>query len=194
MYSAARKYEETAYVLDYLPQGHPAEMRMTYQREELVQVIGESFFTLLELIPRRDAQFSSKERVIIGGKDGSGKIDHVKGRIQYDDLSATAKNELPIVIEAIISANEARFIRFFNTAGPITTRLHQLQLLPGIGKKTMWEILDERKKKPFTSFQDLVERVRIQDPRKVIVKRILIELQNEDKYQIFTWKQRSSQQ
>jgi putative nucleotide binding protein len=193
VYSATRKYEEVAYVLDYLPQGHPAEMRMTYQREELVQVIGESFFTLLELIPRRDAQFSPKEKVIIG-KDGSGKVDHVKGRIQYDDLSATAKNELPVVIEAIINANETRFIKFFNTAGPITTRLHQLQLLPGIGKKTMWEILDERKKKPFSSFQDLVERVRIQDPRKVIVKRILIELQNEDKYQIFTWKQRSPQQ
>jgi putative nucleotide binding protein len=193
MYSATRKYEEVAYVLDYLPQGHPAEMRLTYQREELVQVIGESFFTLLELIPRRDAQFSPKERVIIG-KDGSGKIDHVKGRIQYDDLSATAKNELPVVIEAIINANETRFIKFFNAAGPITTRLHQLQLLPGIGKKTMWEILDERKKKPFSSFQDLVERVRIQDPRKVIAKRILIELQNEDKYQIFTWKQRSTQQ
>lgn len=193
MYSATRKYEEIAYVLDYLPQGRPAEMRMSYQREELVQAIGESFFTLLELIPIRDAQFSPKDRLIIG-RDGSGKIDHVKGRIQYDDLTATAKNELPVVIEVVIDANEARFIKFFNAAGPITTRLHQLQLLPGIGKKTMWEILDERKKKPFSSFQDLVERVRIQDPRKVIVKRILIELQNEDKYQVFTWKPKFPQQ
>jgi putative nucleotide binding protein len=192
MYSATRKYEEVAYVLDYLPQGRPVEMRMSYQREELVQAIGEAFFTLLELIPRRDTQFSPRERLIIG-KDGSGKIDHVKGRIQYDDLTATAKNDLPVVIEDIINANEARFIKFFNTAGPITTRLHQLQLLPGIGKKTMWEILDERKKKLFSSFQDLVERVRIQDPRKVIVKRILTEFQNEDKYQVFTWKPKSPQ-
>lgn len=192
MYSATRKYEEVAYVLDYLPQGRPAEMRMSYQREELVQAIGEAFFTLLELIPRRNAQFSPREKLIIG-KDGSGKIDHVKGRIQYGDLTATAKNDLPVVIEDIINANEARFIKFFNTAGPITTRLHQLQLLPGIGKKTMWEILDERKKKPFSSFQDLVERVRVQDPRKVIVKRILIEFQNEDKYQVFTWKLKSPQ-
>jgi putative nucleotide binding protein len=168
-------------------------MRMSYQREELVQAIGESFFTLLELIPRRDAQFSPKERLIIG-RDGNGKIDHVKGRIQYGDLSATAKNELPVVMEVVINANETRFVKFFNTAGPITTRLHQLQLLPGIGKKTMWEILDERKKKPFSSFQDLVERVRIQDPRKVIAKRVLIELQNEDKYQVFTWKPKSAQQ
>jgi putative nucleotide binding protein len=193
MYSATRKYEEIAYVLDYLPQGRPAEMRMSYQREELVQAVGESFFTLLELIPRRGAQFSSRERLIIGRSD-DGKIDHVKSRIQYDDLTATAKNELPVVMEVIINANETRFVKFFNTAGPITTRLHQLQLLPGIGKKTMWEILDERKKKPFSGFQDLVERVRIQDPRKVIAKRIMMELQNEDKYQVFTWKPKSPQQ
>jgi putative nucleotide binding protein len=193
MYSTTRRFEEIAYVLDYLPQGRPAELRMTYQREELVQAVGESFFTLLELIPRRDAQFSSGERLTIG-RDSSDKIDHVKGRIQYDDLTATAKNELPVVIENIISAGEARFVRFFNTAGPITTRLHQLQLLPGIGKKTMWEILDERKKKPFSSFEDLVQRVRIQDPRKVIVKRVLMEFQNEDKYQVFTWKPKSPQQ
>jgi putative nucleotide binding protein len=193
MYSTTRRFEEIAYVLDYLPQGRPAELRMSYQREELVQAVGESFFTLLELIPRRDVQFSSRERLTIG-KDGSDKIDHVKGRIQYEDLTATARNELPVVIENIISASEAKFVRFFNTAGPITTRLHQLQLLPGIGKKTMWEILDERKKKPFSSFQDLVQRVRIQDPRKVIVKRILMEFQNEDKYQVFTWKPKSPQQ
>jgi len=193
MYSATRKYEEIAYVLDYLPQGRSVEMRMSYQREELVQAIGESYFTLLELIPRRGAQFSPKERLIIG-RNGNGKIDHVKGRIQFDDLTATAKNDLPAVMEAAISANESRFVKFFNTAGPITTRLHQLQLLPGIGRKTMWEILDERKKKPFSSFQDLVDRVRIQDPRKVIAKRILMELQNEDKYQIFTWKPKSPQQ
>lgn len=193
MYSTTRRFEEIAYVLDYLPQGRPAELRMTYQREELVQAVGESFFTLLELIPRRNAQFSPRDRLTIG-KDSSDKIDHVKGRIQYDDLTATARNELPVVIENIISASEARFVRFFNTAGPITTRLHQLQLLPGIGKKTMWEILDERKKKPFSSFEDLVQRVRIQDPRKVIVKRILMEFQNEDKYQIFTWKPKSPQQ
>jgi putative nucleotide binding protein len=193
MYSTTRRFEEIAYVLDYLPQGRQAELRMSYQREEVVQAVGESFFTLLELIPRRNVQFSPRERLTIG-KDGSDKIDHVKGRIQYEDLTATARNELPVAIENIISVGEARFVRFFNTAGPITTRLHQLQLLPGIGKKTMWEILDERKKKPFSSFQDLVQRVRIQDPRKVIVKRILMEFQNEDKYQVFTWKPKPPQQ
>lgn len=144
MYSTARKFEEVAYVLDFLLQGHPSERMPSYQREQLVQAIGEQYFTLLELTPRRDAQFTARERLLIG-KDGNQKIDHVRGRIQYDDLTAGAKNELPEVVENIIGAGEERFTRFFNTAGPITTRLHQLQLLPGVGKKTMWDILDEKK-------------------------------------------------
>jgi putative nucleotide binding protein len=98
------------------------------------------------------------------------------------------------VIESVVGANEERFVKFFNTAGPITTRLHQLQILPGIGKKTMWEILEERKKKPFSSFNDLADRVRIQDPKKIVVKRVLMELQGEDKYQVFTWKYKSREE
>jgi putative nucleotide binding protein len=193
MYSPTRKFEEVAYVLDFLVQGRSGDRMVSYQREQLVQAVGEQYFTLLELIPRRSAQFSPRERLVIG-KDGNQKIDHVRGRVQYDDLTAVAKNELPIVVENVISSSEERFIKFFNTSGPITTRLHQLQLLPGVGKKTMWEILDERKKKPFSSFEDLVARVRIQDPRKIIAKRILMELQNDDKYQIFTWKYKAPQQ
>jgi putative nucleotide binding protein len=193
MYPPTRKFEEVAYVLDFLVQGRSGDRMVSYQREQLVQAVGEQYFTLLELIPRRSAQFSPRERLVIG-KDGNQKIDHVRGRVQYDDLTAVAKNELPIVVENVISSSEERFIKFFNTSGPITTRLHQLQLLPGVGKKTMWEILDERKKKPFSSFEDLVARVRIQDPRKIIAKRILMELQNDDKYQIFTWKYKAPQQ
>jgi putative nucleotide binding protein len=193
MYSPTRKFEEVAYVLDFLVQGRSGDRMVSYQREQLVQAVGEQYFTLLELIPRRSAQFSPRERLVIG-KDGNQKIDHVRGRVQYDDLTAVAKNELPIVVESVISSSEERFIKFFNTSGPITTRLHQLQLLPGVGKKTMWEILDERKKKPFSSFEDIVARVRIQDPRKIIAKRILMELQNDDKYQIFTWKYKAPQQ
>ncbi|MHA1628104.1 MAG: DUF655 domain-containing protein, partial [Candidatus Baldrarchaeia archaeon] len=68
---------------------------------------------------------------------------------------------------------------------PITMRMHQLELLPGIGKKIMWEILEERKKKPFESFKDLTSRIKMPDPVKAIVKRILIELEGEDKYYLF---------
>jgi putative nucleotide binding protein len=65
-----------------------------------------------------------------------------------------------------------------------------LHLLPGIGKKLMWEILEEREKRPFESFQDISERIRaIPHPDQMIIKRILEEIENPDvKYHLFTSK------
>ena len=101
-------------------------------------------------------------------------------------MSSNAKFELPYVLEEIVSENEDKFLRFFNEAGPITTRFHQLELLPGIGKKKMWKIIEERKKGPFKSFDDLSSRVpNLSDPKKMIAERIVMELQGKDKYRIF---------
>ena len=42
-----------------------------------------------------------------------------------------------------------------------------LHLLPGIGKKLMWEVLTEREKKPFESFADISQRIKsIPHPKK----------------------------
>jgi putative nucleotide binding protein len=35
----------------------------------------------------------------------------------------------------MVKEQEERFVEFFNKAEPITTKLHQLELLPGIGKR-----------------------------------------------------------
>jgi len=179
-----KKFEDFAYVLEHLPYGHPRDTRPLYRREPLVQAVGETFFTLLELIPAPGAQFSRRERIAIG-KRGRDKIDHVKRRIEYEELTQNAKDELLNVVEEIVTKNEERFIYFFNNSGPVTTRMHSLELLPGIGKKAMWQILEERKKAPFTSFEEIRTRTHITDPKKTIVKRIFIEIQNEDKYYIF---------
>ncbi|MCS7097439.1 MAG: DUF655 domain-containing protein [Candidatus Methanomethyliaceae archaeon] len=179
-----RYYEDYAYVLDYLQFGHPKDIRPFYKREPLVQAIGENFFTLLELVPIPGVTFSPKERIAIGKFERT-KISHVKRRIEYEDLTQTAKEELESIIEEIVSKNEARFINFFNNAGPITTRMHSLELLPGVGKKLMWQIIEERKKSPFQNFEDFQKRLHILDPKKMIVKRILMEIKNEDKYYIF---------
>jgi putative nucleotide binding protein len=89
-------------------------------------------------------------------------------------------------IIALIDNNEDRFVDFYNNATPITTRLHKLELLPGVGKKYLWDIIKQRKSRPFTSFEDISERVKISDPRKAIVRRILIELKStEEKYYLF---------
>ena len=64
--------------------------------------------------------------------------------------------------------------------------MHTFELLPGIGKKYMWQIVNEREKKPFTNFIDIQERTGLPDPVKMIVKRILEELTTDQKYCIFT--------
>ena len=75
---------------------------------------------------------------------------------------------------------------FFNKSGPLTTRMHSMELLPGIGKKHLWAIIDIRKEKPFESFGDIKKRVPLlPDPEKLIVRRVMAELENADKYKIF---------
>ncbi|MCK5408927.1 MAG: DUF655 domain-containing protein, partial [Candidatus Heimdallarchaeota archaeon] len=68
----------------------------------------------------------------------------------------------------------------------ITNRIHSLQLIAGIGKKLMWEIIDDRKRLPFLSFSDIEERVKISDIRKMIMNRIMQELEEEQKHRLFT--------
>ena len=90
----------------------------------------------------------------------------------------------------IVKLEEGRFVNFFNEAQPITTRYHMLELLPGLGKKTMWAILEERKKGKFKDFVELSTRVpSLKHPEKVVAKRIEMELSNPgEKYHLFVSK------
>lgn len=179
--------EDTAYVLDYLPYGRSEDTRLIYQKKPLVLGIGVKHFVLIEMMPKENAILNPGEMVYIGDGDRPA-IDHVKKRISYTELSHGAQMELPIAIEKTILENEERFLAFFNEAYPITTRLHMLELLPGIGKKLMWAIIGEQKKGKFKSFKDLVERVKgIHSPEKLIAHRVIDEMKDENiKYRIFT--------
>ncbi|MCS4542187.1 MAG: DUF655 domain-containing protein [Euryarchaeota archaeon] len=184
--------EEYAIVLDFLATGYPENTRPIHLREPIAQVIGEKQFTLLEIVPRREVSFKPYDRVYIG-KGQREQVEYVRGRIPYEKLTATAKVELPYILEQIATKDEARFIEFFNKCQPITTRLHQLELLPGIGKKLMWSIIEERKKKPFQNFADISARVHLlPDPKKMVVKRIIQELEGREKYYIFVPPPRSA--
>lgn len=183
----AKKFEEYAYVLDFLPRGYPDDNRPLFRKEPIVQAVGDTYFTLLELVPRKGARFEPHEAIFIG-RDRRDKIEQVKRRISYEVLTATARSELPSIIEKLVAKSEQRFVDFFNKARPLTTRMHSLELLPGIGKKLMWEMLGERQKMPFTSFQDIADRTHIRTPKDTIVKRVLSELAREDKYSLFTRK------
>jgi putative nucleotide binding protein len=179
--------EEYAWILDYLPYGNPNDNRPTYQKKPLVQGVGDSQFVLMELIPKEGSIPDIQSRVYIGEGERDA-VDHVKHRVSFNDLSSGAQLELPFVLEKSVKHHEERFVKFFNDAHPITTRLHMLELLPGIGKKLMWAIIDERKKGNFKSFEDLHARVgAMHTPEKVIVNRILEELKDDNiKYRLFT--------
>jgi len=180
-----RVREEYAIVLDFLPHGYPFDNRPSHKKTPIVQAIGKTHFALLELVPKRDIFLQPLQEVYIG----EGKRDEIHiivSRLAIDKLTATAKNELDFVLKDLIKKNESRFIDFFNKSRPLSTRMHQLELVPGLGKKHMWEILEKRDEKPFISFDDLKERVKLMpDPEKAILKRILSELAGEEKHKIF---------
>jgi putative nucleotide binding protein len=180
------KREEVARILDYLPYGRTPDTR-SYQKQPIVQAVGEANFVLMEMTPKEGVVPAAATQVYIGSGSRD-VIDHVNRRIDYAELSNNAKLELSYQIPSIVLDNEARFIRYFNEAGPITTRMHALELLPGIGKKLMWAVLKERKKGPFKSFADLMERVKgLHNPEKLIAKRVEDELMDERiKYRVFT--------
>ncbi len=179
-------FEDYAYVLDYLPRGRVGAGGAHFRVEPTVQLIGEAYFTLLEARVRAGSSFDLHEMVYIGKDRPRDKILHVIGRVHYDDLTSTAKSELPSVLETIVLSHEKKFVEFFNIAQAITPRMHALELIPGIGKKYMWKIIEEREKRPFTSFQDIQKRTGIPDPAKKVVNRIQEELSGRSKYKIFT--------
>ena len=177
--------EEYAVVLDFLPHGYPFDQRPSHKKNPIAQAIGKTRFVLLELVPKKDIFLQPLEEVYIGeGKRD--KIHHIVGKLPMERLTSTAKNELDFVIMDLIKKNEPFFIAFFNKAQPLTMRMHQLELIPGLGKKHMWEILQEREKKPFESFNDIKKRVKlIPNPERAILKRILAELSGKEKHSIF---------
>ena len=172
--------EDYAYILDYLPQG--ATGGGFSRREPVCYAIGDEEFKLFELVPKAGVQVDIGVRTYIGKDSAEVKrdiIDHVKRRINYNDLTNNAQAELEYAISDIVVAKQSRFIRFFNEA--ISMRKHMLEELPGLGKKSMTAILDERKKGNFKDFADLAERTGVKNPEKLIVARIMLEISDPER-------------
>jgi len=173
--------EEYAIVLDYLPNGYPLERKMM----PIVQAIGKKNLTLLELVPRKGIDLSIGEEVYIGNEKRE-KIYYILGRLNKEKITESAKNQIQEFIGKTIKENEKKFVDFFNKSDAINKRLHQIELLPGFGKKHMQEILKEREKKEFESFEELKKRIsNLPDPEKSVEKRILNELIGEERYNLF---------
>lgn len=175
------KKEEYAIILDYLPNGYPLEKKMM----PVAQAIGPENLTLLELVPRRGVNLELGEKVYIGeGKRE--KIYYILGRLDKDKATESAKSQLQEFIEKTVKEQEKKFLEFFNESAAINKRIHQIELLPGFGKKHMREILEKRKEKPFESFEEMKNRIQnLPDPEKAVEKRILKELTGDERYKLF---------
>ena len=188
---------DNAIVLDVLPSGAPFTLsqnvdsqlkrrnvravRGGYLTMPLVFALSKSRLFLMVAIANPDTMFNAGDEVDLAEK----KKIAAWARINYDDLSSAAKSELEETLGNLIDGEEKRFTDFFNRASPITTRMHSLELIPGIGKKHMWEIIESRRK-PFASLSEIKERLPlIADPKRGIKERILRELRGEEKYYLF---------
>ncbi len=168
-------------VLDFLPNGKPTDRKA----EAVAQGIGEKFLNLLEVAVKEGVTLKAGEKLYVGD-DKRDQVKYIRGRIGYSELTNYAKNMIPEIVTGLVNADEKRFVNFFNKAGPVTTRLHSLELLPGIGKKHMWDIIGERRKKPFETFKEVQDRVpMMSDPKGMVIKRILKDLDESDRYKLF---------
>ncbi|MFB6169654.1 MAG: DUF655 domain-containing protein [Haloarculaceae archaeon] len=175
-----------AVVVDFMPNGRPNADRPRFRRAPVAYALGVSDFRLFELRFGEDADPDVRAGDRIAVSPPAETIEEMND-VDYDDLSSTARSELEYAVAELIEAEEERFVDFYNDAQPITLRLHQLNLLPGIGKKLRNNVLDARKRKPFESFDDIESRVSgLHNPREKLAERILEELREEDlKYRIF---------
>ena len=180
-----RKYEEYAYVLDFTPRGKSVTVRG--REGVIIQAIGEERLTLLEVLGVQNVTVEIGERLYIG-REGRDKVASVLGRLEYNDISQAAKNELPNIVEKVVFANEKRFVGYINMSQPITPRIHALELIPGIGKTYMMTIIKERDKKKFENFMEIQNRVGLRDPAKLVAKRIIEEIMGQARMNLFVRK------
>ena len=67
----------------------------------LIQCVGEEFFTVLEALVKEGLILKPGDRVYVG-KDSREEVTYIIGRIGFEELTASAKAELPSVINKIV--------------------------------------------------------------------------------------------
>jgi len=177
-----RKYEEYAYVLDCKSRAKSTTVRGRIGI--IVVALGEERLTLLEILGIENSTFDVGERIYIG-KEGRTKVQSVLGKMDYVKISDSAKDEIPTVVESIVTRNEAKFVNYINNAQPLTPRIHALELIPGIGKTYLNVIIKEREKASFENFVDIEKRAGLKEPIKHISQRIIEEISGETRMNLF---------
>ena len=156
----------------------------SYRKEfNVIHVIGEAHFSLLKIFLKHQ---------LIGRVIGD-RIDLEANKSSFQRIRKINLKQIPRgseypleeqLTKLVKNQEQNRFVKFFNEAKPITIKLHQLKLLPGVGQKRMWTIIESRKQKEFDSYSDIEKRTGF-SPIPVLVKRILEELSGEEQHVLF---------
>ncbi len=171
-----------SFVIDFYPHGKSLSHRRSEDYNPLVVVVTAEEFQFYDAILTVGSEFSVDEDLLLSPRNR-----HIirLNQIRYSQLSSSALTNLPAAIKKIVITYESRYVTFFNQAHPLTSQMHQLQLLPGIGQKRLWSILEARKTNLFSSFSDFSKRTNISDPISIFTNRILLELEDSPKYLLF---------
>ena len=180
-----KKFREVV-ILDLLIHGHPEEDKPSWAKTPIAQVLTFSDFVLYEVKVNKNSTIEVQEQKTYEEFINEEKLKEVLKKIDYNDLTNTSKALIQPILESEVIKYEEEFINFFNNSTSITPRMHALKLLPGVGQKHMWEILETRERQKFGTFQDIADRTSISNPTKLIAQRIIKELQRDVKYYLFS--------
>jgi putative nucleotide binding protein len=181
-----KKFREVV-ILDLLLHGHPEEDKPSWSKSPIAQVLTFPDFVLYEVKCNRNSEIKVQEKNTYEEFLKKNKLGDVLKKIDYKDLTNTSKALIQPILEGEVLNFEEEFINFFNNSTSITPRMHSLKLLPGVGQKHMWEIIEARNRQKFTTFQDISDRTSMSHPAKQIALRIIKELQREGvKYYLFS--------
>ena len=150
----------------------------------IVTALGEERLTLLEILGIEDSTFEVGEKIYIG-KECITKVQSVLGKLDYEQITGSAQSELSNVVTTIVKNNERRFVDYINNAQPLTPRKHSLELIPGIGKTYLKQIIEQIEKQKFINYKDMEERAGLKEPVNHISKRILDEIAGETLFRLF---------
>ena len=92
-------------------------------------------------------------------------------------MTAAGRTELEAALLKIVRGGRTALPAVLQRSPGVSRRFHLLELLPGIGKKTMLAIVEERKRGPFKDFTDLEQRLHLKTPELLIVGRIELEME-----------------
>ena len=170
-----RKYEDHSYILGSY-QMTSSQKNVKYVGRNIVQLLGEAQFTLLEGISHIDAKFNSLDRMYVG-KKGRTKIEKILGRIKFKQLTDLSKSNLRKAIWLALEKKEYYIVNLFNNAPLVSENTHVLERL-GLTKTQLFAALQERQQQPFGSYNDIVDGcgISFNKLRENLVDRVVYEI------------------